>query len=287
MSNQDTQNNKQNEKLSMNEEELRAKLEEERINSVFPDQSPSSKVINNVLVLLTSLVTAALILVGLFYLNRLTSFMNSYALPYLWMIDDSSGFMAELLHCVIRLLFVLAICVLFGFALEINYSAKSRPKDVWQKHVKWCLIAAFGSDVLLMLISRIFEGRSAAVSGSVFSQTMYYITKLAVVPFTNIMLYLVIPSAIIKIVITLVSDSDKKVELPLTVLTTVTLTLGMLGMSWDGIRNAGFLLSVYALIQSASYSVVYHRTNTIWRPVLLYIGVTALYYPLSYLLNLI
>ena len=138
-----------------------------------------------------------------------------------------------------------------------------------------------------MLISRIFGGRAAGVSGSLFSQVMYYITKLAVVPFTNIMLYLVIPSAIIKIVVTLVSNSDKKVELPLTVLTTVTLTLGMLSMSWEGVRHAGLLLAVYALIQSASYSVVYHRTNTIWRPTLLYMGVTALYYPLSYLLNLI
>ena len=278
---------KQKEKQAMNTEEIRALREEERINSVFPEQSQSGKLINNLLVLLASLLTAAVVIVGLFYLNRLTSFMNAYALPYLWMIDDSSGFMTELLHCAIRLLFVLVICVLFGFALDINFSSVGRPKEVWQKHVNWCMLTAFGSDVLLMLISRIFGGRAAGVSGSLFSQVMYYITKLAVVPFTNIMLYLVIPSAIIKIVVTLVSNSDKKVELPLTVLTTVTLTLGMLGMSWEGVRGAGWLLSVYALIQSASYSVVYHRTNTIWKPTLLYMGVTALYYPLSYLLNLI
>lgn len=281
------QDKKQKEKQAMNAEEIRALREEERINSVFPEQSQSGKLLNNLLVLFAALFTATLVFVGLFYLNRLTSFMNSYALPYLWMIDDSSGFMTELLHCAIRLLFVLVICVLFGFALDINYSSKGRPKEVWGKYVKWCVLAAFGSDVLLMLISRFFGGRSAGVSGSLFSQVMYYITKLAVVPFTNIMLYLVIPSAIIKIVVTLVSNSDKKVELPLTVITTITLTLGMLGMSWDGVRNAGLLLAVYALVQSASYSVVYHRTNTIWRPTLLYMGVTALYYPLSYLLNLI
>ena len=198
---------KQKEKQAMNTEEIRALREEERINSVFPEQSQSGKLINNLLVLLASLLTAAVVIVGLFYLNRLTSFMNAYALPYLWMIDDSSGFMTELLHCAIRLLFVLVICVLFGFALDINFSSVGRPKEVWQKHVNWCMLTAFGSDVLLMLISRIFGGRAAGVSGSLFSQVMYYITKLAVVPFTNIMLYLVIPSAIIKIVVTLVSNS--------------------------------------------------------------------------------
>lgn len=281
------QDKKQKEKQAMNAEEIRALREEERINSVFPEQSRSGKIINNLIVLLSALLTTALVFTGLFYLNRLTSFMNAYALPYLWMIDNSSGFMTELLHCLIRLLFVLAVCVLFGFALDINYSSKGRPKEVWGKYVKWCVLAAFGSDVLLMLVSRIFSGRAAGVSGSIFSQMMYYITKIGVIPFTNIMLYLVIPSAILRIVITLAANSDKKVELPLTVITTVILTLGMLGMSWTGVRGAGWLLSVYALIQSASYSVVYHRTNTIWKPTLLYTGVTALYYPLSYLLNLI
>ena len=50
---------KQKEKQAMNTEEIRALREEERINSVFPEQSQSGKLINNLLVLLASLLTAA------------------------------------------------------------------------------------------------------------------------------------------------------------------------------------------------------------------------------------
>lgn len=278
---------KAKEKKGMTAEEIRAMREEERINSVFPEERRAPIVLRRLLEITVSVVTAAALVAGLFYLNRLTAFLNAYALPYLWMIGDSSGYLAELLHSVIRLLVVALVCCLFGFALEINFSKGTRPKEVWQKPARICLWVAFGSDVLYALGSRLLVGRPEAVTGSVFSQIMYYFTKIAVVPAANVLLFLVLPSAIMKILVTLASESHKRIELPLILTSTVTLTLGMLGMTWSGVKNAGWLLVGYALLQSAACSVLYHRTNNVRRVILLYAAVTALYYPLAWLLRLV
>ena len=170
---------------------------------------------------------------------------------------------------------------------NINYSSKGRDKLCWTNIVKYSVWAAFGVDILYLVLSRIFGSPFALPGGGIFSQVMYFLTKLFVVPFANVMLYLVLPSAIIKMILTLVSETREKTELPLTVVCSITMILGMLGISWSGLRTAGFLIVLYAIVQGVACSIVYHRTDTIWRPVLLYSGVTAVYYVLAFLLALI
>lgn len=141
--------------------------------------------------------------------------------------------------------------------------------------------------MLFLLISRITGEPQLIVSGSEFSQIMYYLTKIVIVPLSSILFYVVLPSMILETVSALFFNSRAEIYTPLMVFSTVMLAAGQLGMSWAGISSAGFMIILYALIQSVACSVLYHRTQRIWLPIVLYAIVTALYYPLSGLLYLI
>lgn len=278
---------KETEKQAMTSNDIRTMREEQLLDSIYREKTKKEKNIEACMIWFAAIVSAAAVTVGLYYFGVLNSFIGSTVLPYLWMIENDSGFLAEFLVKLIELALVLFITVSFSFALNINYSSKGRPKERWTNIVKYSVLAAFGIDLIYLIISRIFNGVFSIPHGSLFSQTMYFITKLIVVPFANIMLYLVLPSAIVKMILTLLSETREKTELPLIVVSSVTMTLGMLGMSWDAIKSAGLLIAVYSAVQGIAYSIVYHRTDTIWRPVLLYSGVTAVYYVLAFALSLI
>lgn len=274
-------------KQGMTAEQIRAMREEERIASVLPEKTRSQKNLEWLFIWLATVVTTAVVIVVLHYLEQLMGILCSMVLPYLWMVDNSSGFLAELVTKVMELGVVVLVIIGFDFALDINFASTGRPSEVWRKQVKYCLLAAFGSDLLFVVMSRILTGGDVGVRGSLLSRILYYVTKIGVLPLANVMLYLVIPSAVVRMILIFVSDTKEKTELPLTVAATVTLTLGMIGVSASGILGAGFAVLVYVLIQSAAYSVLYHRTNVIWPPVVLYAFVTALYYPVAALLHAI
>lgn len=275
------------EKKAMTADEIHAMREEERVNSVYPEDTAVKKNVKIAVKYIVMAITTAIILVGLFAFSSLTSYLCANGIQYFSLIDDSSGFLSEAMTKVLQLALVLVITVLFGFFIKVNFSWKGRPASTWGKYVKICLIAAFAADVLFLLKSRILGEPQLIVSGTIFSQTLYYLTKICLVPCANILLFLVLPSAVIKNVLVLITDNRTQAEIPLIVATTVILTLGQLGMSWEGISGAGIAIAIYALIQSAVCSVIYHRTEIVWFPVLVYAGVTVLYYPLSWLLYLI
>ena len=279
--------NQEPEKQAMTSQDIRAMREDELLDSVYREKTVKEKNVETGVVWAATVVSAVVVIVALYYFGLLNSAIGSLVLPYLWMIENGSGFLAEFFSKIIELSLVLFITVSFGFALNINYSSKGRDKICWTNIVKYSVWAAFGIDVIYLVLSRIFGSPFAMPGGGIFSQVMYFLTKLLVVPFANVMLYLVLPSAIIKMILTLISETREKTELPLTVVCSVTMILGMLGMSWSGLRTAGIPIILYAIVQGVAYSIVYHRTDTIWRPVLLYSGVTAVYYVLAFLLALI
>lgn len=275
------------EKEAMNAEEIRALREEERVNSIYPDETNVGRQVKITVRYLVVAIATAVILVGLFAFSSLTSYLWRNYAQYLSIVDNSSGFLTEAVTKVLQLALVLVIIVLFGFFIKINFSWKGRPANLWGKYVPICVAVAFAVDVLFLLKSRIFGESQLIVGGTAISQILYYFTKLCLVPCANILLFLVIPSAIIKNILVLITDNKSQAEIPLIFATTIILTLGQLGMSWQGISSAGFAIVFYALIQSVAYSVIYHRTEVVWFPVLVYVGVTVLYYPLSWLLYLI
>ena len=275
------------EKKAMTASEIRDMREEEMLDSVYREKTQQEKHVENGIIWGVTLIVTAVLVVGLHYLGVLESIISEFLLPFLWMVDDSSGFLAEFFAKLLELALILFVTVSFGFALNINYSSKGRPKETWKKLVGYATLAAFGIDVLYLVLSRIFSGPFTPPVGGIFSQVMYYITKLLIVPFAHVMLYLVVPSAIIKMILTLISHTREQTELPLTVAGSVILALGMLGMTWSDVKSAGFLIIFYVIVQAAAYSIIYHRTDTIWRPVLLYSGVTGTYYILAWLLSLI
>lgn len=280
--------NKQDpEKKAMNASEIRAMREEEMLDSVYREKTQQEKNMQTALIWVVTAVGTAVLVVALHYFGVLCSVVTDFVLPYFWMLDNTSGFLAEFITKLLELALVLFVAISFNFALNVNYSTKGRPKEAWKKRVGYATLAAFGIDVIYLVVSRIFSGPFVPPSGGIFSQTMYYFTKLLLVPFTNVMLYLVLPSAILRIVLTLISETREKTELPLTVAGSVILVLGMLGMSWSGVRGAGFIIGFYAVVQAVAYSIIYHRTDTVWRPVVLYGGVTGTYYILAWLLSLI
>lgn len=279
--------NQETEKQAMTSNDIRAMREDELLDSVYREKTKKEKNVEVGVIWFATVVSTAVIIVALHYFGILNSLIGSVVLPYLWMIENGSGFLAEFFSKIIELALVLFITVSFSFALNINYSSKGRDKGSWTNIVKYSVWAAFGIDLIYLVMSRLFGNPFAMPDGGIFSQVMYFITKLLVVPFANVMLYLVLPSAVIRMILTLISDTREKTEIPLTVASSVTMILGMLGMSWSGLRTAGFLIVLYAIVQGVAYSIVYHRTDTIWRPVLLYSGVTAVYYVLAFLLSLI
>ena len=108
---------------------------------------------------------------------------------------------------------------------------------------------------------------------------------IAVVPASNVLLYLVLPSAVIRMLLTLVSDTKERAELPLTIVCAVVMAFAMLGITPNHIENYGASIFFFTLIQSAPCSLLYHRTNIIRCTILLYAGVSALYLALAALMN--
>lgn len=275
------------EKEAMTAEEIRAIREDERINSVYPEDTVSRKNVKVAVKYIAVTVAAAAILVGLFAFSSLTSYLCANIAQYVSFLDNSSGFLTEAITKVLQLALVLVVTVLFGFFIKIDFGRKDRPVSIWGKSVAICIAVALAADILFLMKSRILSEPQLIVSGTVISQIFYYITKICLVPFANIMLFLVIPSAIIKNILVLITDNKSQAEIPLIVATTVILTLGQLGMSWESISGAGLAIAAYALIQSAVYSTIYHRTEVVWFPILTYAGVTVFYYVMSWLMYLI
>ncbi len=273
------------EKQGMDAEEVRAFREQERMDSVYLDRPSHKKALYTALNYCTAALTGAVILVALYYGSLLTGYLFSAILPYFDFVDDSAGFLADLVTAVLHLLLFGIIAILFGFALDINYKGHGRPKEVWGKDVKYILPAAFGSCVLYVVIHHFTSGGSFTVSGSLLSQILYYFTAIAVVPAANILLYLVLPSAVIRMLLTVISDTKERTELPLIIAGTLIMTFAMLGITPRHIDNFGAAIFVFTLIQSAACSLLYHRTNVIRYTVLLYAGVSGLYLALAALLN--
>ena len=170
------------EKQGMDAEEVRAFREQERMDSVYLDRPSHKKALYTALNYCTAALTGAVILVALYYGSLLTGYLFSAILPYFDFVDDSAGFLADLVTAVLHLLLFGIIAILFGFALDINYKGHGRPKEVWGKDVKYILPAAFGSCVLYVVIHHFTSGGSFTVSGSLLSQILYYFTAIAVVP---------------------------------------------------------------------------------------------------------
>ena len=273
---------KSEENQNLNEEQLR---EQERLESVFPEQSAFHKILYTSANYTTAALTGAAILFALYFANLMIYYLRSEIMPFLDAVDDSAGFLADAVTGILNILVFAVIAVLFGFALDINYSGHGRPKQIWGKYVKCILPAAFGSCFLYVVIRHFAVGSSFRVTGSILSQILYYITMIAVVPASNVLLYLVLPSAVIRMLMTLVSDTKERAELPLTIVCAVVMAFAMLGITPNHIENYGASIFFFTLIQSASCSLLYHRTNIIRCTILLYAGVSALYLALAALMN--
>ncbi|MGN0475428.1 MAG: hypothetical protein ACI4IJ_10085 [Acutalibacteraceae bacterium] len=269
-------------------EEIRRIREQERINSVSPEKSYEKEKIKIVLKYAAVTAVAAVLFVLFFLLSGFLSSVSGVIIGYLSVIDDSSGFLFEFVNKLIYLAAAAIVTLLFGFSLKKIRGEKKRGNI--EGDFKWigiCTAAALVTDVLFLLISRITGASQLIVSGSVLSQIMYYLTKIMIVPLSNIIFYVVLPSMLLEFASSLFFNSRAEIRIPLMIFSTVMLAAGQLGMSWAGISGAGFMITLYALIQSGVCSVVYHRTQRIWLPILIYALVTALYYPLSGLLYLI
>ena len=140
------------EKQGMTAEEIRQLREQERMDSVYDQQTVSKRVLFTSLNYLAAFAAGAAILVALYYENMLVSWLRSEIAIYLWMIDDSSSFLADAMAAVLHLLIYTLAAVLFGFALDINYAGHGRPKEVWGRYVRFILPAAFGSCLLYVAI---------------------------------------------------------------------------------------------------------------------------------------
>ncbi len=276
---------KSEEKPAMTTEEIRAMKEQERIDSVLPEQPVSKRALYTSLNYAVALVSGAVILVALYYESILVSYLRGAISEYLRDIDNSSGFLSDFLTGALNLLVFALIAFLFGFALDINYSGKGRPREIWGKYIKFILPAAFGSCIVYLLIRHLTTGASFRVSGSILSQILYYFTMIVIVPAGNVLLYLVLPSSAIRMLLTVVSDTKERAELPLTIVSTAVMTIAMLGVTPRHIENYGLPVAVFALIQSAACSLLYRRTNVIRYTILLYSGVSALYLALAPVLN--
>lgn len=278
------------EKPGMTAGEIRELREKERMDSVYYEP-PASKKAGLILLLYAAALAVGIgILVGLYYGNILLSWLKGLVSPYLELADNSSGFLDPLMTGVLQLLLFAAVAFLFGFALHINYSPSlrnGRPKEIWGKPVSIAVPAAFAGCAVYVVCRHLAYGSSFLAAGSVLSKVLYYVTMLAVVPAANILLFLVLPSALLRIVLTLLSDTSEKIELPLILMTTIIMSLALLGITPRNLENFGLPILLFTLLQSAVCSVVYHKTNVILYTVLVYSGVSGLYFALAALLNLL
>ncbi len=265
--------------------EIRELREKERIDSVYLEPPATKKAVFTTVNFIVAFVCGAVILVALYYAAFLTGYLRSLLMPSLYAVDDSSGFLTDFVTGVLNILLFAVIAVLFDFVLNINYSGHGRPKEAWGRYIKFILPAAFGSCLVYAVIHHLTAGGSFRVSGSILSQIFYYVTEIAVVPAANILLFLVLPSAVIQMLLTVVSDTKERTELPLIIATTLIMTAGLLGITPNHIELYGNGIFAFTLMQSAACSLLYHRTNVIRAPILLYAGVSAFYLALAALLN--
>lgn len=197
------------------------------------------------------------------------------------MIDDSSGFLSAAVTGILHLAFFFLIAVLFGFALDINYARSGRPREVWGGQIGWILSAAFGSGVVYAVFRFITRHSAFTVGGSLLSRVLYDICMLTVVPAANVLLFLVLPSAILRMALTVSSDTRERAELPLIIASALVMTFALMGCSPVYIEYYGFPAVLFPLALCSALSVLYHRTNTIWPAILTYSGVSGLYLLLS------
>ena len=259
--------------------------EQERLDLAYLEQPASKQALYTAVNYIVAAVTGTVILFALYYASLLTGYLRSAMLPYLSIVDDSAGFLTDLVTALLNLLLFAIIAVLFGFALDINYKSHGRPREVWGKYIKFILPTAFGSCLIYALIRQFIAGGSYRVTGSIPSQILYYVTIIAVVPAANVLLYQVLPSAIIRMLLTLISDTKERAELPLIIVSTLVMTIAMLGITPNHIELYGWGIFAFTLIQSASCSLLYLRTNVIRYTILLYSSVSALYLGLAALMN--
>lgn len=259
--------------------------EEIRLDSPYAQEPVSKDLFYSVITYIAAFAAGAVILIGLYYEDMLVSILKSAILPYLSMLDDSSGFLTDMTGAVLHLLFFVIIAVFFGFALDMNFSVHGRPKEIWAKYIPYILSAAFASCALYIAVHHLATGKTFHLTGSPLSQGLYYLNMIVIVPAANVLLYLVLPAAIIRMLLTVVSDTRDRAELPLMIVGALVMTLAQLGITPKNIVNYGFGVTAFALIQSALCSVLYRRTNTIWRVILLYSGVSAMYLALAAMIH--
>ena len=117
------------EKKAMNAVEIRELREQERMDPVYMEQPASKKALYTAINYIVALAAGAVILVALYYEDMLVSHIRPTVVLYLWMIDDSAGFLGDTVNALLNMLIFALIAVFFGFALDINYSAHGRPKE--------------------------------------------------------------------------------------------------------------------------------------------------------------
>ena len=273
------------EKKAMNAVEIRELREQERMDSVYMEQPASKKALYTAINYIVALAAGAVILVALYYEDMLVSHIRPTVVLYLWMIDDSAGFLGDTVNALLNMLIFALIAVFFGFALDINYSAHGRPKEAWGEYIKYILPAAFGSCFLYAVIRHFIAGGSFNVPGSILSKCLYYFCIIAIVQAANVLMYLVLPAAINRMLLVVVSDTKKRAELPATIASALVMTFAQLGVTPNHIQLYGAGIFIFTLIQSAACSFLYHRINVIRYTILLYSGVSALYLLLAALLN--
>ena len=270
----------------MTAEQIRELREQERMDSVCFEPPASKKALFVALNYAVSIAAGALMLFAFYYVNILIGFLRSEIQPSLYAVDNSAGFLTDLITGILNTVLFGVIAVLFGFALDINYSGRGRPREVWGSSLKFILPAAFGSCLVYSLISNLADGSVFSLSGSILSKCLYYLTMIVVVPSANVLLYLVLPSAVMRILLTLVSDTKENTELPLTVTSAAVMAIAMLGITPGNIENFGLTVALFTLLQSALCSILYHRTNVIRYTILMHSGVSALYLALAALIDL-
>ncbi|MBQ9901923.1 MAG: hypothetical protein IJM51_06000 [Clostridia bacterium] len=274
--------NKKNEETpGMSAEQIRRMREQERIDSVLPPQPVSKKTLYACVNYMVAFGVGAVILIAFYYARRLVSYLSSELNAYLSGVDNSSGFLSDMETGLLHLILFALVAFLFGFALDINYAGHGRPREVWGRDIRFILPAAFGSGIIYLLINHFISGSSFRAGGSILSQCLYYFTMIVIVPAGNVLLFLVLPSSVIRMLLTAVSETKEKAELPLTLSSAVVMAIAMLGITPNHIENYGFLVVCFTLIQCVCCSLLYHRTNVIKYTILLYSGVSAMYLALA------
>ena len=278
---------KQDEKKAMTAAEIRTMREEEMLDSVYREKTARERHIETVLVWVAAVLSTALIMTVLHFSHMFITKMAAFVIPYLWMIPCNKLYLSDFLIKLTGLILAVLLIILFDFALNINFSTRARPKEKWKKIVKIVGLTAFGVDILYAVIGRFFGTGFTAPSGGILSLIVYYLHKLLLVPVTDVLCYLVIPSATVRFILMLIAETREKTELPLLLSGWCVMAFGLLGLSWNGVVLAGAWVILYQLMQAGACSILYHRTDTVWRPVMLYFGLTGTYYIVGWLLSLL